>query len=364
LLAVILFLSNCAFSIEKPTSETSSSEVSIKFLNIEEAKAEIINDSIDPYFSRLQPMEMSAKTGSPIEGRTIEEQRQQCRERYQAGVRQFSDEEKEIIRRCVNRVYSVLEKKYPLFAKTPWSFLKVSDEIEGGLPHTRDKYIVLSESTCNRIAAFSRTDPERVFQYSGLLVHEQMHVFQRVNPDFFDSLYTDMWGFIKAGEIDSCPWLDKHQLINPDGTDCCWVLPVKQADDTRYILPLVVFAEGGNLKRMPNDFRMIAVEMINDNGHFSPKLTGNSKPIFKDLFKVPEYCRVFPTTMNMYHPNESCASVFTDIALADLFNLQRQQPDNVKKELDRLKKWFTENLKEKAGVSHYKKVEIRHNVPN
>jgi hypothetical protein len=346
-LAVVFFLSNCAFSIEKPASETFSSPASITFLDIEEAKAEIINDSIDPYFSRLQPMEMSAKTGSPIEGRTIEEQRQQCRERYQAGVRQFTDEEKEVIRRCANRVYSVLEQKYPLFAKTPWSFLKVSDEIEGGLPHTRDKHIVLSESTCNRIAALSRTDSERVFRYTGLLMHEQMHVFQRVNPGFFDSLYTDLWGFIKAEQINSCPWLDRHQLINPDGTVCCWVLPVRQEDSTRYILPLLVFAEGDGLKRMPNDFHMIAVEVVNNDGRFSPKLAEQGRPIFKDLLQVPEYCRVFPTTMNMYHPNESCASVFTDIALADLY-LQRQQPDNVKKELDRLKKWFVENLEEKG----------------
>ncbi len=347
LLAVILFLSNCAFSIEKDASETSSSLVSVTFMDIEAAKAEIINDSIDPYFSRLQPMEMSAKTGSPIEGRTIEEQREQCRKRYQAGVRQFSDEEKEVIRKCVNNLYPVLEQKYPLFAKTPWSFLKVSDEIEGGLPHTRDKHIVLSERTCRRIVSINRTNPERVLRYANLFVHEQMHVFQRLNPDFFDSLYTDMWGFIKAEKINSCPWLDKHQLINPDGTICCWVLPVKQADNTKYILPLVVCAEGEGLKRMPNDFRMIAVELVNNDGHFSPKLTEDGRLVFKELFKVPEYCKVFPSTMNIYHPNEACASVFTDITLAGLFNLQREQAENVKKELDRLKKWFSENLKEK-----------------
>ena len=363
--AVILCLFNCTFGIEKPelkeASEATHSSVSVTFLDIEAGKAAIIDDSLDPYFDQLQPMEMSAKTGSEIGGKTLEAQRQQCRKRYQAGVREFTNEEKEAIRRCVEKLYPALKDRYPLFAETPWSFLKVSGNIEGGLSHTRDKHIVFSERTCSRIARLYQTDPERAaLSFGRLLVHEQMHVFQRVNPVFFDSLYTDIWGFIKAKEIESCPWLEKHHLANPDGIDCCWVFPIQREENMIYIQPLLVFAEGEHLKQMGRDFRMIAVEIVppprlgsgdagagKSNVHFRPKLADDGRPVFRNLFEVKEYRKVFPSTGNIYHPNEACASVFAQIVMTDSFRQPRERPEEIKRELARLRKWFAENLKEK-----------------
>jgi len=350
--AVILCLFNCTFGIEKPelkeASEATHSSVSVTFLDIEAGKAAIIDDSLDPYFDQLQPMEMSAKTGSEIGGKTLEAQRQQCRKRYQAGVREFTNEEKEAISRCVEGLYPALGQQYPVFAKTPWSFLKVSGNIEGGLSHTRDKHIVFSERTCSRIARLYQTDPERAaLSFGRLLVHEQMHVFQRVNPVFFDSLYTDIWGFIKAKEIESCPWLEKHHLANPDGIDCCWVFPIQREENMIYIQPLLVFAEGDGLKRMGRDFRMIAVELVRNDGHFRTKVAEDGRPLFRNLFEVPEYRKVFPSTGNIYHPNEACASVFAQIVMADSFNQARARTEKAEGELARLRKWFTENLREK-----------------
>jgi len=363
LLAVVLCISNGAFGDEKVapkgTSEASAPSVSITFLDVEEAKAAIIDDSLDPYFDQLQTMEMSAKTGSAISGQTLEEQREQCRKRYQAGVRQFSDDEKEAMRQCVKGLYPALKQEYPLFAEMPWSFLKLSDNIEGGLSHTRDKHIILSERTCKRLTIFHQSAPEQAaLSFGRLLVHEQMHVFQRINPGFFDSLYTDIWGFIKAKEIESCPWLEKHHLANPDGIDCCWVFPIQQEESTTYILPLVVFAEGEDLKRLPNDFRMIAVELVKSDGRFRPKDFKDGKPIFRNLLEVGQYRKVFPLTGNVYHPNEACASLFAHVVMFDFFTpkdkLAEARREKIASELAPLRKWFIENLSKKRGVRHPK----------
>jgi len=350
--AVLGFLSNCALSAEKPApkgaSEMSASSVSISFLDAETGKAAIIDNSLEPYFEILREMEMSAKTGSPISGQTLEEQRQQCRKRYQAGVREFTNNEKEAIRCCVKELYPALKDQYPLFGEMPWSFIKVSGNIEGGLSHTRDRHIVFSERTCKRFATLHQSTPERVPLFFGsLLVHEQMHVFQRTHPGLFDSLYTEVWGFIKAKKIESCPWLEKHHLVNPDGVDCCWVFPVRHGEGAIYIQPLVVFAEGQGLKRMGRDFRMIAVELVKSNGRFRTRVAEDGKPIFRNLLEVPEYRKVFPSTGNIYHPNEACASVFAQIVMTDSFSQARSRAEKVEKELARLRKWFAENLKEK-----------------
>jgi len=340
---------NCLFSAENVLSGESTSAISITFLDIEAGKAAIMDESLDSYFGQLQPMEMSAKTGSLIDKQTLGEQRAQCRERYQAQVRQFADDEKQVLRGCIEKLYPVLKEKYPRFAETPWSFLKVSNKIEGGLPHTQGRHIVLCEGVCRRFASRYKTAPEKaVISLAGLLIHEQMHVFQRANPEMFDSLYTKIWGFIKAEEIASCPWLEKHHLVNPDGPDCCWVFPTGKAAERRYILPLVVFAEGEGLKRMPQDFRMIAVELVGSDGRFRPKLGADGKAAQRNLLGVPEYRKMFPSIGNIYHPNEACASLFTTLARADFVNRQGNASQGGRARNNRvpepLQKWFARNL--------------------
>ncbi len=357
LLSFLICLSSLTLAAEmavpQQVPETSNLSISITCLDIEAAQAAIIDDSIDPYFSRMQEMEMSAKTGSPIDGNTIEEQRQNCRQRYQAGVREFTDDEKKVIRMGVEKLYPSISEKYPLFAEMPWGFIKVSDEIEGGMPHTRDKYIVLSEGVCRQFAMMHQSAPERALSsMAGLFLHEQMHVFQRLHPNLFDSLYIDVWGFIKAEKIESCPWLDKHQLINPDGTDCCWVYPIKKDDDVTYLWPLVVFAEGDGLKSMPGDFRMIGVELDRDDGIFKPIMTEDGKPVYHNLMDVPEYRNIFPQTSNIYHPNEASASLFTLIVLLDSMpeeqRIAQQERMKIGPNFELVRKWFAENLQKKS----------------
>jgi hypothetical protein len=172
-----------------------------------------------------------------------------------------------------------------------------------------------------------------------------MHVFQRAKPGTFDSVYTEIWGFIKAVEISSTPWLEEHHLVNPDGPDCCWVFPTGKAADRRYMLPLLVFAEGEGLKRMPQDFRMIAVELVGEDGRFAPKLDADGRPAYQNLHEVSEYCDMFPTTGNVYHPNEACASLFTTLAMAELRARQSSSGTVEKGGVpEQVRKWFSENL--------------------
>ena len=348
-LLALLCLCDCVFSAQDIVSKESAPAISITFLDIEAGKAAIADDSLDSYFGQLQPMEMSAKTGSPMTGQTLEEQRAQCRIRYQAQVRQFTEDEKDVFRGCIERLHPVLREKFPRFAETPWSFLKVSNKIEGGLAHTQSGHIILSEGVCRRFASRYKTAPERaVMSPAALLIHEQMHVFQRANPEMFDTLYTETWGFIKAEEIAGCPWLEKHHLVNPDGPDCCWVFPIGRDTDASYILPLVVFAEGEGLKRMPRDFRMVAVELLASDGRFTPRLDDDGKPVYQNLLEVPEYRKMFPSTGNIYHPNEACASLFTTLAMADFRNRQSDTSPGRRVRNDRLgeplREWFAENL--------------------
>ncbi len=335
-------------------AETTTPNVS--FLDEKAAQREIIDDSLTPYFNELQPMEMSAKTGSAIQGATLEQQRAECLKRYQAGVRSFTQKEKEAINWYVAKLYSVLNKEYPFFGQMNWSLLKITDQIEGGLPHTRGKHIILSETVCTQIMTIRQLPPAQL-DYLGildLLLHEQTHVFQRTYPGSFDSLYSNIWGFQKAKAITGCQWLTKHHLANPDAVDCSWILPVGKDRATRYLWPLVVFSEGDGIKRMPKDFRMLAISLEKTGETFQVQVDKEQKPVSSNLLLTPEFHAIFPMSTNIYHPDEASADMFAKLVMIDHFMpkemLVQIQDEKAKECLVPLRKWFYENLAIKSAA--------------
>jgi hypothetical protein len=328
-----------------------SDQAVITFLDKKQAAQEIVNDSLEPYFDQLQEMEMAAKTGSPLEGATIAEKRKRCRERYQAGVLEFTPEEQAAIQSYINKLKPVLVKDYPLFGNMPWSFLKVSNNIEGGLPHTRGKHIILSESTCKSLAGMKKLPPGHMAHIGAmeLLTHEQMHVFQRTHPGCLDSLYTGLWGFLKADSIAGCKWLTRYHLANPDAVVCNWVLPVKKNGKTEFLWPLVVFSEGEALKKMPGDFRMIAVSVEKKGKGFAVQTADNGTPLYRPLLRVPEFRRLFPMSSNIYHPAEAAADIFAKIIVFDNFIPATALPPAAISKIDQAlapsRWWFKKNLK-------------------
>ena len=326
-----------------PSSVTAQADSapSVTFLDGNAARAAIVNDARDPYFDHLQPIEMAAKTGAPVTG-TLKAQRLETRKRYQAAVRPFRPEEQEAIRAYVEALEPLL-RDYPRFARQPWRFVKVADHIEGGLPHTRDNFIVLSESVSKGLFDLRRQQtPEAALMRGGmLLLHEQVHVLQRLEPGRFDNLYTQTLGYRRSGNIPLPKDLATNQLLNPDGLSCCWLFPRGQG----MIWPLLVFAERDGLRKMPGDFRKLAVTVMPTKKalgyHVARTAEGRSQS--EDLLKVREYVEAFPLTQNFYHPNETSADLFSQLVLFDGIARLRMPPaqrDALEREMQRLRPAF------------------------
>jgi hypothetical protein len=348
-LAIGIFIS--VGFLPAPNAFSDPSAVDATFLRAAAAKEAIADDSLEPYFELLQPMEMSAKTGAPIRGGTLAMQRAECRRRYRAEVREFSRAEEAMIRRHVEALQQALTAQYPLMARMPWSFLKLTDRIEGGLPHTRGEHIVLSEGVCAKALGRFRSTGESALLHDFLetLAHERVHVFQRTHPGHMDSLYKEQWGFIKAESIAGCPWLTMHQLANPDATDCTWILPDGSARvKGRFLWPLVVLAEGEGLRRMPRDFRMVVVSLENSGDRYRVRVDQEGKPVFVSLVDVPVIRDLLELGGVLYHPHESAASVFSRLLLWDHFlDIEKIDPERLQKierRLAPLRTWFRVNL--------------------
>lgn len=301
-----------AFALFAP--QAAPAAPAVVFLDGNAARAAIVNDARDPYFARLQPLDMAAKTGSELTG-TPDQQRAEARRRYQQAVRPFRPEEQQAIRAYIEALAPML-RDYPRFARQPWRFVKVADHIEGGLPHTRDDVIVLSEQVGRQLFDMRRQQPEdaALLRAGMLLAHEQVHVLQRLAPQRFEALYTKSFGFRRVPPLVLTAELVANEVVNPDGLSCCWLYP---RADGGYLLPFLVYAERRGLRRMPDDFRMLAVRVEPDGAGHRIARGADGHARTEDLERVTEFVEAFPLTRNYYHPNETAADLFAQLVLFD-----------------------------------------------
>lgn len=323
-------------------------EPAVTFLDGEAARRAIVNDARDPYFAQLQPLEMAAKTGAELGG-TPDVQRAETRRRYQAAVRNFTDAEQQALRAYVAAL-APLTRSYPRFARQPWKFVKVADDIEGGLPHTRDDFIVLSEDASASLVDMRRKLPaDAALMRAGLLLaHEQVHVLQRVDAARFDSLYTRLFGFVRVPPFALTPELVANQVANPDGLACCWLFP-RKGQAGRYILPWLVFEAGDNVRSMPADFRMLAVSVAADGAGYHVVRGADGRAQAGELLQDAEYVRAFPLTRNLYHPNEAAADLFAQLVMYDGLARERlplEQRAALERDFAPLRRWFGEHFAE------------------
>ena len=323
------------------TSAAADSTPAVVFLDGNAARAAIVNDARDPYFETLQPIEMAAKTGAPVPG-TLEQQRAETRRRYQAAVRPFRPEEQQALRATIAALQPLV-RDYPRFARQPWRFVKVADHIEGGLPHTRDDVIVLSEGASKQLFDLRQRLPadQALLRVGMVLVHEQTHVLQRIDAARFERLYTRTFGYQRVAPIALPADLAANQVANPDGLSCCWLYP--RGD--QMVWPLLVFNEGTGVRLMPADFRMLAVTVTvpqNASG-YRVASTGDGRSQTEELVRVAELTAAFPLTRNLYHPNEVAADLFAQLVLYDGVardRIREAQREHLDREYQRLRAAF------------------------
>lgn len=323
----------------------------ITFLQGDVGRKAFLDDSVQPYFQYLQPLEMHAKTGRAIEAQGKARQRAELRKRYAAAVKDFTQEERAVVKKVVDRIEPLLAKQYPLLtAKAmPWQFIKIDDTAEFGLPHTRGYAIVLPQRTLARLIDLDK-NPRGGFNIfmalGGLLLHERLHVAQRYHAKRFDDLYINVWGFRHVDDIKPNERLESLQIVNPDATDLRWVFPIETDDGRQWIWPRVLLTE----EKDPalSSMASAAVMLDRKGGAFEVRVTDAGEPDWRPLRKLTAYTKHFSNVRSVFHPNEISASLFSRIVVFDHLLPPGMVPAHRRASLERsyapLRTWFEKNL--------------------
>lgn len=134
----------------------------------------IVNAS--SYFNRMNALDLRVRNVESIE---------QYKHEYINSVIDFTSEEKTELAALCEQIDKKM--KTNRLYKIKWKFAKVYNHIEDGYPHTLKDVIILP---ANFLTSDSRTPENKMIT----LIHEKIHVYQRIYPDETNILYQS-WGF-------------------------------------------------------------------------------------------------------------------------------------------------------------------------
>jgi hypothetical protein len=296
----------------------------IRFLTRDEGVAAIGVGATDAYYDSMGMQEVRARVPSLPANATLAEARVAVREFESTAVLSFTDDETAALRGVVERMQPRLARRAPLYARTPWSFIKLADRSEGGMPHTRGPHIAIPAAVAE---AYAKRHRELQAQGkiasstfgASLLVHEQTHVLERAMPALFEPLFTEVFGFTRMTPAPSTPWLDAHAVHNPDGPDACWAFPLEKVGGSGWVMPDVTLPDIAHPK-MPDNFQSVAVDVEKTASGWRV-LEADGRPRMRELDRLPGYHAHFPWPDEDFHPHEIAAVMLSHWILQDVGDL-------------------------------------------
>lgn len=305
------------------TQAPPKSPASVAFLSPDAGAAAFAQPG-DTYYANMGMLEARARTRSPLAGLSLADARRAVHDFDAAAVLPFSEREQIALRGVIDGMQASLEIAAPLYARTPWSFIKLDDRAEGGMPHTRGPHIVLPKAVAEGYARMH----QQMLEGGNLsvtprarspLLHEQTHVLERANPALFEPLFTDVFGFTRMTPAPTTPWLDAHVCANPDGPDLAWTFALDQVGGSGWVMPYVTVPDKA-VPRMPDDFQAIGVEVVR-TADGRKVVERDGMPVRRDLDAIPGYHAHFPFPDEDFHPNEIAAVALAHLLVHDVADL-------------------------------------------
>ena len=257
--------------------------------------------------------------------------KEHCKKKYIEKVYPFTPEEEIVIIKIIENFNSLINNKYrDIFREI--NFIKVDNEIESSMPHTRGNNIILSKNwISNMINKFKQNRNDTFFPK--LLAHEQFHIFQRHNKKMMDDLYLNYWELVKY-DRQLPEEILKINRTNPDALpNINWLFKL---EDNLFILPLCVYSKNSHSLR---DTQNIYVR-FNDKYEIidlEDDLKNRKLLVELDSFKI-----FFGSeSANNYHPNELASSLFEIMIEDEISKNKTEKP----KALILLEKFFRNNIK-------------------
>lgn len=196
---------------------------------------------------------------------------------YLSKIIKFSNKEKDILTNTINEINNM-----KIFKDNNWNLVKFKD-ISFDYPHTLDKYIFLPENIIYS------------YRLKNILIHEKLHIDQRMNQKKYDKLYNKLYGEfivqINEKQLNLFNIIAKN-IRNPDADDKIWL--IKQGTSLYYV-PYIY-----ENNRIITNRAYLVIKQKNNY-----EVTNS----FSDIYHL-DYIKYLGHNVNITHPNETYVDLF------------------------------------------------------
>ena len=266
----------------------------IEFDNINSIKN---NHQVLEYINRNTIYELKSKSGLDKNNDRIKS--------YLNHILEFSDVDKQILTKHINNINDngildrnnltsvIKDGKFNTCKK--WNLIKIKNTLEFGYPYTLGKFIFIPERFINDDSALTK-----------ILIHEKLHIIQRHNKKYYESLYGKLYGKyifrINPDNIDISD-IEHIWINNPDSNNELYLI---KHQNNLYIVPYI------NKKTYVDT--NYAYKVIEINNLSSYKFKVLTEKVSKNLL---DFNILFSnnTSINFTHPNET----YVDQFISELF---------------------------------------------
>ena len=304
LTVIILFILNPAWATD------------YKFADKETAINILTKD--DEYLSNMKPIEIALQTGSTTANKTIED----LKAHYAANVIEWPEAEKALMKALLITHKKKLEKISHLLPDTVY-FIKVTNAVESGIPHTRGNAFV---SPARRTSLSTK-----------LFFHQIFHILSRKNRIQRASLY-NIIGF-RPCYFQSTEKIDRYTIRNPEAPFMEFFLPVKIEDRDTYVMSYLHTKYDAFDPKVKKGFdghiTGDLLEVILQNGICKPVIRiDGSTSIFKHEDIPDFYKKVGYNTKFDIHPEEIIADNFAYLMMKTKNLTNPEIPEKIEDWLD------------------------------
>lgn len=190
----------------------------LRFYTLAEAQEQIVDETWEPYITGATDdmlrfsIGLAADDPLPQQPQT---RRRFAEQKYTDKVLDFTAGEKTLLTGMVQRLQALIGSSWPGVPRLPWHFVKVDGTFCKGMAHTRGLSIFLSGRYLEKMSSDANFGLK-------LLLHEKLHIIQRLNRKSFKPLY-QAYGFspvtLKKGELKRL-----NAAQNPDALNVAWAI--------------------------------------------------------------------------------------------------------------------------------------------